>query len=198
MDIPSDVFSRVSPHSGARGWQAAQEAGQTAAFAEYLDVDRQRQKMRELPPGQGLSSVYMQFMEDYRAWKSRQPEAAPPDSQGWTEENLEFLAERFGGRDLSAFEIYDALETMWKQGILSRKALRCAEGNCLIAIDRKGGICRTNADPDSTAAWLHGFDEAPMTGFRTLDDILSWARDFREEDWPDFITQAEAMARGWI
>ena len=31
-----------------------------------------------------------------------------------------------------------------------------------------------------------------------LEDILSWARDFREEDHPDFITGAEAMARGWI
>ena len=37
-----------------------------------------------------------------------------------------------------------------------------------------------------------------MVGFRNLEDILSWARDFREEDHPDFITGAEAMARGWI
>ena len=68
----------------------------------------------------------------------------------------------------------------------------------MIAIDREGGICMTNADPDSTTAWLHGFDKAPMTGFHTLDDILAWAKDFREEEHPDFITQAEAIARGWI
>ena len=68
----------------------------------------------------------------------------------------------------------------------------------MIQLDRKGGVFRTSADPDSDAAWLHGFDEAPMVGFRSLDDILSWAKDFREDDWPDFITGAEAMARGWI
>jgi hypothetical protein len=153
--------------------------------------------MRELPPGQMLDSVYMQFMEDYRAWKAGQPEAALPDSQGWTEENLAFLRERYTG-DLSAFEIYDALDTMKQLGILSEKGLRCAEGTTLIAIDMKAGIVETSAGPDSKAAWLHGFDEAPMVGFRNLEDILSWARDFREEDHPDFITGAEAMARGWI
>ena len=198
MDIPSSLFSHVSPYSGTGRARAAQGSGQKSAFAEYLDVDRQRQKMRELPPGQSLSSVYMQFKDDYRAWKARQTEETPPCSQGWTEENLEFLRERFAGKDLSAFEIYDALETMQEQGILSWKAMRCAEGSCMIAIDREGGICMTNADPDSTTAWLHGFDKAPMTGFHTLDDILAWAKDFREEEHPDFITQAEAIARGWI
>ncbi len=181
----------AAPHDGAG------RAGGKTAFAGYLDVERQRQMMRELPPGQMLDSVYMQFMEDYRAWKAGQPEAALPDSQGWTEENLAFLRERYTG-DLSAFEIYDALDTMKQLGILSEKGLRCAEGTTLIAIDMKAGIVETSADPDSKAAWLHGFDEAPMVGFRNLEDILSWARDFREEDHPDFITGAEAMARGWI
>lgn len=170
---------------------------QKSAFAGYLDVERQRRKMRELPPGRMLDSVYMQFMDDYRAWKAGQPEAALPDSQGWTEENLDFLRERYAG-DLSAFEIYDALETMEQLGMLSEKGLRCAEGTTLIRMEMKAGIVQTSVDPDSKAAWLHGFDEAPMVGFRGLEDILSWARDFREDDWPDFITGAEAMARGWI
>ena len=65
-------------------------------------------------------------------------------------------------------------------------------------MDLDGGVFQTSVDPDSKAAWLRGFDEAPMVGFRSLDDILSWAKDFREDDWPDFITGAEAMARGWI
>ena len=87
---------------------------------------------------------------------------------------------------------------MKELGILSEKGLRCAEGTTLIAIDMKPGIVETSAGPDSKAAWLHGFDEAPMVGFRSLEDILSWAKDFREDDWPDVITRAEAMARGWI
>lgn len=37
-----------------------------------------------------------------------------------------------------------------------------------------------------------------MVKFQKLEDIFAWAKDFREEDYPDFITGAEAMARGWI
>ena len=198
MNIPSNLMTRVaSPYSRMGNRQTAQGDDQKSAFDMYLDVDRQRQKMWELPPGRMLDSVYMQFRDDYRAWKAQRPEAVLPDSQGWTGENLAFLRKRYAG-DLSAFEIYDALDTMKELGILSEKGLRCAEGITMIQLDRKGGVFRTSADPDSDAAWLHGFDEAPMVGFRSLDDILSWAKDFREDDWPDFITGAEAMARGWI
>lgn len=199
MNIPGNRFSPAFPCSGTGPRQATRGAGQASAFDLYLDVERQRQKMRELPPGRMLDSVYMQFKDDYRAWKARQPEAVLPGSEGWTEENLAFLREHYTG-DLSAFEIYDALNTMKELGILSEKGLRCAEGTTMIRLDMDldGGVFQTSVDPDSKAAWLRGFDEAPMVGFRSLDDILSWAKDFREDDWPDFITGAEAMARGWI
>ncbi len=200
MSVPNSFLFHISPYSGYSGrqkQQAAQKTGQESVFDKYLDVDRQRQKMRELPPGRMLDSVYMQFKDDYQAWKAQRPEAVLPDSQGWTEENLAFLRERYAG-DLSSFEIYDALDTMKELGILSEKGLRCAEGTTMIRLDKKGGVFQTSVDPDSKAAWLHGFDEAPMVGFRSLDDILSWAKDFREDDWPDFITGAEAVARGWI
>ena len=173
------------------GWSA----GQRSAFAGYLDADRQRQKMRELPPGLMLDSVYMQFMEDYRAWKTGQPEAALPDSQGWTEENLAFLRERYAG-ELSALEIYDGLEAMEKLGMLSERGKAGAVGGHDIRVELRSGVCQTNGNPDSDDAWLRGFDEAPMVRFHNLDDLLSWARDFQED--ADFITGAEAMARGWI
>lgn len=197
MNIPSNLMTCVSPYSGMENRRTARRDGQKSAFDKYLDVDRQRQKMRELPPGRMLDSVYMQFMDDYRAWRAGQPEAILPDSQGWTEENLTFLRERYAG-ELSAFEIYDALDAMEKLGILSEKGKTSAVGNRDVRMELKGGVYAAGADPDSTAAWLHGFDEAPMVGFRRLEDILSWAKDFREDDWPDFITGAEAMARGWI
>lgn len=195
MNIPSDVTARVSPCSGAGNRRTAQ--GEKSAFDKYLDVDRQRQLMRELPPGRMLDSVYMQFMDDYRARKAQQPEAVLLDSRGWTEENLTFLRGRYFG-NLSAFEIYDALDTMEKLGMLSEKGKTGAVGNRDIRMGLKGGVYTASVDPDSTAAWLHGFDEAPMVGFRGLEDILSWAKGFREDDWPDVITGAEAMARGWI
>lgn len=173
MNIPSNLITCVaSPYSRMGNRQTAQRDGQKSAFDRYLDVDRQRQLMRELPPGRMLDSVYMQFRDDYRAWKAQRPEAVLPDSQGWTGENLAYLQEHYAG-DLSAFEIYDALDTMKELGILSEKGLRCAEGATMVRLDLKGGVFQTSVDPDSEAAWLHGFDEAPMVGFRSLDDLLS-------------------------
>ena len=197
MNIPDNRFFPVPsyPETGKR--QTEQGTEWKSSFSQYLDADRQRQKMRELPPGRTLDSVYMQFMDDYRAWKARRPEAALPDSQGWTEENLSFLREHYTG-DLSAFEIYDVLDAMEKLGMLSEKGKTSAVGSRDVRMDLKGGVYGAGADPNSTAAWLHGFDEAPMAGFHGLDDILSWAKDFREDDCPDFITGAEAIARGWI
>lgn len=195
MNISGDFPAGASPYYGAGSRRAA--PGEKSAFDKYLDADRQRRRMRELPPGRTLDSVYMQFMDDFRAWKARQPEAALPDSRGWTEENLAFLRERYAG-DLSAFEIYDALDAMEKLGILSEKGKAGAVGSRDVRMELKGGVYAAGADPDSAAAWLHGFDGAPMTGFHSLEDLLSWAKDFREDDWPDVITGAEAMARGWI
>lgn len=197
VNISSNFMPHVFPRCGMENRRTAQGTSQKSAFDKYLDVDRQRQLMRELPPGRMLDSVYMQFMDDYRAWKAQQPEAALPDSQGWTEENLTFLRERYSG-ELSAFEVYDALEAMQSLGILSEKGERCAIGTYDVQMKLKGGAYQTQVDPDSDAAWLHGFDEAPMVKFQKLDDIFAWAKDFREEDYPDFITGAEAMARGWI
>lgn len=171
-----------------------------SAFGNYLDVELQRKKMSELKPGQMLPSVYMQFMEDYRNWKAQQPETVLPDSQGWTEENLEFLRERYSG-DLSAFEIYDALDTMQKMGMLSENGKLNAAGSGMVQLDITKDInvlVAGNFDANSTASWLHGFDKAPMVGFHNLEDIMSWAKEYRDEDYPDFITHAEALARGWI
>lgn len=172
---------------------------QESAFGKYLDVDAQRQKMRDLPEGETLDSVFMQFMEDYRAWKSQQSDMTLPNSEGWTEENLAFLREHYSG-ELSAYEIYDILETMQAMGAISQSEKNHAVGSQLIALDASnlnGGIS-IGAGPDSKTAWLHGFDEAPIVGFHCLDDILSWVDTFRSEDHSDFITHAEAVTRGWI
>lgn len=40
-------------------------------------------------------------------------------------------------------------------------------------MNMKGGAYITNTDFDSKAAWLHGFDEAPMIGFHSLEDIFT-------------------------
>lgn len=201
MNIVNQRLSFVSMHARLRSNFSVppQKAAEESAFSKYLDVDVQRQKMRELPQGRMLSSVYMQFKEDYDKWKAQQPEMNLPDSQGWTDENLAFLRERYGEDDLSANEIYDALSTMQDMGILSQKGKNCAVGITWVKVKiSESGVCAINVDPDSRGAWLSGFDEAPMVSFRHLEDIISWAKEFREEDYPDFITRTEALARGWL
>lgn len=184
-----------SPYSAPKSCRTESGPG----WEKYLDVETQKRKMAALPEKESLDSVFMQFREDYRAWKTQQPEPALPDSPGWTEENLAFLKERYAG-DLSAFEVYDALETMRRMGAISQKEMNYAAGSHMIAIDAEnlGGFVSSGTDPNSKAAWLGGFDRAPMVGFRSLDDILSWVENFRTGDHPDVIPCAEAAARGWI
>ena len=195
MIITNQRLSQVSGYTMRQTRQTTQES----AFEKYLDVDAQRKKMQDLPAGEMLASVFLQFMEDYRAWKAQQPEMVLPNSNGWTEENLAFLREHYAG-ELSACEIYDVLETMQAMGAISQKEKNHATGNQLIALDLSNlnGFTGFGSNPDSKAAWLHGFDETPIVGFRCLNDILSWVDTFRSEDQPDFITHAEAVARGWL
>lgn len=195
MRVTGNSGAWPSPYSAPRSRRTESGPG----WEKYLDVEAQKRKMAALPEKGSLGSVWMQFEEDYRAWKEQQPEPALPEGQGWTEENLAFLKEHYAG-DLSAFEVYDALETMRSMGAISQKEMNSAAGAHLIAIDAKklGGFVTCGTDPDSKAAWLGGFDKAPMTDFRSLEDILSWVEKFRTEDHPDAIPYAEAAARGWI
>lgn len=195
MTITTQRLSQVPSYPMRQTRQTTQES----AFRKYLNVNAQKQKMQDLPAGKGLGSVFMQFMEDYRAWKTQQPEMALPNSQGWTKENLAFLREHYSG-ELSACEIYDVLETMQAMGAISQKEKNYATGNQLITLDPSNlnGFISFGANPDSKAAWLRGFDETPIVGFHCLDDILSWVDTFRSEDHPDYMTYAEAVARGWL
>lgn len=194
MRVANNPGAGSSPYSMPKGRRTESGPG----WGKYLDVEVQKQKMAALPEGEGLPSVWMQFHDDYSAWKAGQPELALPESQGWTEENLVFLKEHYSG-ELSAFEVYDALETMKAMGAVSRKEENYATGNLWIKIDlsRLNG-CVEYADTDAGHLWLGGFHKAPMTGFDSLDDILSWVEAFRAGDYPDAITRAEAAVRGWI
>lgn len=193
---------RVNGSSGA--WPARNSAPQSRrgergpGWEKYLDVEAQKRKMAALPEKGSLGSVFMQFEEDYRAWRAQQPELALPESQGWTEENLAFLKEHYAG-DLSAFEVYDALETMRRMGAISQKEENYATGGVLIALDPSeiNGVMY-ETDPEDPGCWLGNFHKTPMVTFHSLEDILSWVEEFRTEEHPDFITHAEAMARGWF
>lgn len=195
MRVTGNVGLRASPYAAPKSRRTANGPG----WEKYLDVEIQKRKMAALPEKGSLGSVYMQFQEDYNAWRAQQPEPDLPEAQGWTEENLAFLRERYSG-DLSAFEAYDALETMRRMGAISQKEMNYASGTHMIAFDAKdlGGFITSEVDPNSKEAWLGGFDKAPMVDFHSLADILSWVENFRAREYPDAIPYAEAAAQGLI
>jgi len=146
----------------------------------------------------GNESPYMQLMDDYREWKKTQPELELPDSKGWTEENLAFLREHYSG-DLSAFEVVDAIETMWSMGAMSWNEHNWVTNDPMIAMSPDFiGVHRLQAegyDPsefEGAKAWR----EAPLMGFYSLDDIFSWLEEFRKEDHPEVISLEEAQRLG--
>lgn len=64
---------------------AAPKSRRTAngpGWEKYLDVEIQKRKMAALPEKGSLGSVYMQFQEDYNAWRAQQPEPDLPEAQG--------------------------------------------------------------------------------------------------------------------
>lgn len=194
MRVTGNSGAWPSPYSAPRSRRTESGPG----WEKYLDVEAQKRKMAALPEKGSLGSVLMQFEEDYRAWKERQTEPVLPEAQGWTEENLAFLKEHYAG-DLSAFEAYDALETMRRMGAISQKEENYATGGVMIALDPSdiNGVMYYT-DPEDPGNWLGNFHKTPMVSFHSLDDILSWVEEFRTEEHPDVITHAEAMARGWF
>lgn len=194
MRVTGQFGAYPSPYFNSGGRRTENGLG----WEQYLDPEVQKRKMAALPEGGSLSSVYMQFVEDYRAWKAGQPELALPDSRGWTEENLAFLKEHYAG-DLSAFEVYDALETMRRMGVISQKEENYASGAVMIVLDPSeiNGVMYYT-DQEDPSFWLGNFHKTPMVNFRSLDDIISWVEEFRTEDHPDAIPWAEAVARGWV
>nr|WP_325260124.1 hypothetical protein [uncultured Oscillibacter sp.] len=194
MRVTGNSGAWPSPYSTSKGRRTESGPG----WEQYLDPEVQKRKMAALPEKGSLGSVFMQFEDDYKAWKAQQPELALPDSQGWTEENLAFLKEHYSG-DLSAYEVYDVLETMRRMGVISQKEENYASGAVMIVLDPSeiNGVMYYT-DQEDPSFWLGNFHKTPMVGFHSLDDILSWVEEFRTEEHPDVITHAEAMARGWV
>ena len=194
MRVTGNSGAWPSPYSTSKGRRTESGPG----WEQYLDPEVQKRKMAALPEKGSLGSVFMQFEDDYKAWKAQQPELALPDPQGWTEENLAFLKEHYSG-DLSAYEVYDVLETMRRMGVISQKEENYASGAVMIVLDPSeiNGVMYYT-DQEDPSFWLGNVHKTPMVNFRSLDDIISWVEEFRTEDHPDAIPWAEAVARGWV
>jgi len=176
------------------------EGEKVSLFDQYLHLKVPKSKGGRQPFDKAKLTPYMQLMYDYKEWKKTQPEMDLPDSEGWTEENLAFLREHYSG-ELSAFEVVDAIETMYSMGAMSRNEHNWVSNSPLIALSTdqigKVQVLAEGYDPtefEDAKAWR----ESPLVGFFSLDDIFSWLEEFRKEEHLDYVTYEEAQRMGMV
>ena len=141
------------------------------------------------------ATPYVRLMEQYDRWKAQLPEeeaAALPDSVGLTEENIAYLKDRYSG-ELTWMEREDALNTMKQMGIINDQQKFSAHNSskggwvCLAV----GNEAQREAEMEKLRQHFHRHDsmerdwnvlleDTPVSGFRTIDDILSWVDQLSE------------------
>lgn len=177
--------SRKNPVSG--NLASALTPGQQA------ELEAQERSIREHPPLKdpnnnvwGYPSPSMLLGDDYAAWKAQQPEETPPnEGGGLTEENLNYLRERYSG-SLSWNEKMGVLEDLYKMGVLDKEQCEEAAGDETVIITGNindptwGGVVYLDYDPVECSqwakAWEHIYLHSPAAGFQQLEDILTWAK----------------------
>lgn len=125
-------------------------------------------------------------MADYLEWEKQRGPQTLPESKGWTEENIQYLRERYPG-ELSIYERIEALSTMADMGCITpeqyREAIGSNEGLQETAIVR--GELRATTRPltememlPNWAPYLPTFDwaaeilNAPVSRASSLDDLF--------------------------
>jgi len=145
------------------------------------------------------ASPYIRLMEQYDRWKAQLPEqeaAALPDSTGLTEDNIAYLKDRYSG-ELTWMEREDALDTMVKMGIINNQQKFSAHGGSLSSLAAgsfaiAGGTEPIEVNLDAEIQndfnrydplerdWNVLFEDTPIVGFSTIDDILRWVKSLSE------------------
>lgn len=138
-------------------------------------------------------SPYVRLMQQYDRWKAQLPEeeaAALPDSTGLTEENIAYLRDRYSG-ELTWMEREDALNTMKQMGIINDQQKFSAHNSggwvCLAV----GSEAQREAEMEKLRQHVHRYDplerdwnvllgDTLISGFRTIDDVLSWVERLSE------------------
>ena len=131
-----------------------------------------------------------QQWERWRGQFEQDPDANLPESGGWTEENISYLKERYTG-ELAWVEREDALETMRKMGLISGNQASMAHGGGMQCssslqplLDNFVSAYRTgelNSEDPLERDWNVLFKGTPIVDFRTIDDVLAWAKDLPDD-----------------
>ena len=166
-----------------------------STFGQQLDIAATRSgdrceinypKNRIKPDSEWELSPYVNLMVAHDQWKEQQPPQELPDSQGWTEENIAYLRERYSG-SLSWEERVDMLDTMMDMGMITHEQKYSVYGDSLITEKLDVTTGRFVLEPEMEAKreafrrnhpwnqdWNVYFQVDPISSFQTADDVLAW------------------------
>lgn len=130
-----------------------------------------------------LVSPALQYGIDYHKWCENREPVNVPSTDGWTEENIQYLKNRYQGK-LSVFERREALDTMQKMGCITleeyQKALgvkmtvcKANEVTCVTGRLEEGGYSPypwLGALPGDF--WAEALKALPISKVNTLDELL--------------------------
>lgn len=133
-----------------------------------------------------IISPLLQLRLDYDNWKGQQEPQVLPESQGRTEENMNYLAQRYSGT-LTMFQKIEALDTMFDMGILTAERRNSFYGNLTLRNFSAGqATIRSEAfeeAADDAFSRAMGQQEtelyrlSPLARSETLEDLFAWAED---------------------
>ncbi len=154
--------------------QAAAVRRSTGGFSVLL-----ADTARKASSGVGVAqlSPAMQMESRYLEWRKTRTPIDLPGSEGWTEENIQYLKDRYPG-ELSLFERKEALTVMRNMRCITQEEYLRAlgEDGQMVVEDAGKATCRSGpldelpTLPDSD--WLLRMLAAPLGKARTLDMLL--------------------------
>jgi len=130
-----------------------------------------------------IVSPLLRLRLDYDNWKGTQEPQTLPNSRGRTEENMNYLAQRYSG-PLTMFQKIEALDTMFDMGILTTEQRSAFYGDLAFRnftageASVRGGPLEEDAFSSAMAQQERElYRLSPLAKSETLEDMFSWLDD---------------------
>lgn len=148
---------------------------------------------------------YSPTWREYAKWSESREPINVPSTNGWTEENIQYLKERYQG-ELSVFERIEALQTMTKMGCITPEEYQKAVGTDkqMVVCDARAATCVSGPLEEGSYSlypwmqamprvdWAEVLKGLPIGKVNTLDDLF----DLLDENNRAKISENDARFRG--
>ena len=152
-------------------WPAPLQKGEASSFSGMLANAAQKPTYEE-PQDLGNGRVRIDLWQYYRWRETREP-VEVPSHDGWTEENIAFLKDRYPGT-LSPYERLEAVDTMLEMGCITIAAYRWVTGTEqpaeTVVVPPGEVTCISRPLEDSVPGFAYPFGTASSAGL--LDGLF--------------------------